>query len=67
MMGKIGASLARGLAWAGAVFPALIWNLIGLCGVVGIGYGAWLIYQPAGFIAGGVLLVMGAAMLAPRA
>lgn len=35
-------------------------DAIGLAGVAAITYGAWLIYQPAGFIVGGVLLIAGA-------
>jgi hypothetical protein len=34
-------------------------------GAGGIAYGAWLVYQPAGFIAGG-LLVLAAGVLAAR-
>mgnify|MGYP001070936115 CR=1 FL=1 len=31
-------------------------DFVGLCGVALIGYGAWLIFPPAGFIASGVIL-----------
>ena len=65
-MGKLGAVLAATLTRVGQALPALVWNVIGLAGVVGIAYGAWLIYEPAGFIAGGALLLVGAAVLAPR-
>ena len=36
----------------------------GLCGVGLVSYGAWLIYPPAGFITGGLLLIVGALMVA---
>lgn len=31
-------------------------DFIGLAGVGLVGYGSWLIYEPAGFIAAGVIL-----------
>ena len=31
-------------------------DFIGLVGIALVGYGAWLIYEPAGFIAPGVIL-----------
>lgn len=65
-MGKIGRSLGVGLLHAGAALPTLFWNLTGLGGMGLIAYGAWLVYEPAGFIVGGVLLLGGALLLAPR-
>lgn len=66
MMGKVGAALGATMMGAARMLPALVWNLIGLSGVAAMAYGAWLIYQPAGFIVGGILLLAGAAVLAPR-
>ena len=48
---------------AGAV-PGLVRDLAGLCGVGLVSYGAWMIYPPAGFIAGGILLIVGALLIA---
>lgn len=45
--------------------PAVLLNGAGAAGVALIGYGAWLIYAPAGFIAWGMLLLAGA-ILASR-
>lgn len=56
-------AIARGIA--GAV-PALLRDVSGLAGAVGISYGAWLVYQPAGFIVGGALLLAGALLSAAR-
>ncbi len=46
-----------------AAAPVLLRDGAGLAGAVAIAYGAWLIYPPAGFIAGGVLLLAGAIAL----
>lgn len=54
---------ARGLF---AAVPVITRDLAGLCGAGLVAYGAWLIYVPAGFIVGGVLLIL-AAVLAARA
>ena len=48
---------------AGAV-PGLIRDLAGLCGVGLVSYGAWLICPPAGFITAGILLIVGALLIA---
>lgn len=50
-------------AIAGAV-PGVIRDLAGLSGVGLVSYGAWLIYPPAGFIAAGSLLIVGALLAA---
>ena len=47
---------------AGAV-PGLVRDLAGLCGVGLVSYGAWMIYPPAGFITGGLLLIVGALLI----
>ena len=46
------------------VVPSLVRDLAGLCGVGLVSYGAWMIYPPAGFIAGGILLIVGALLIA---
>lgn len=47
-----------------ARFAALARDAAGLAGAGLIAYGAWLVYAPAGFIAGGALLIAGALLLA---
>jgi hypothetical protein len=47
-----------------AAVPNLLRDLAGLAGIGAIAYGAWMIYPPAGFITGGLLLVVGALALA---
>jgi len=54
---------ARGIL---AAVPVVTRDLAGLGGAGLVAYGAWLIYVPAGFIVGGVLLIL-AAVLAARA
>jgi len=54
---------ARGIL---AAVPVVTRDLAGLAGAGLVAYGAWLIYVPAGFIVGGVLLIL-AAVLAARA
>ena len=44
----------------------LIRDLLGLVGVAAMSYGAWLIYEPAGFIVGGVIVAAVAAIGAFR-
>lgn len=39
-------------------------DLSGVFAVGAISYGAWLIYQPAGFIVGGLLVLTGVVMAA---
>ena len=48
---------------AGAV-PGVVRDLAGLAGVGLVSYGAWMIYPPAGFVAGGLLLIVGALLAA---
>lgn len=38
----------------------LLRDLAGISAVVAISYGSWLIYEPAGFIVGGALVLTGA-------
>jgi hypothetical protein len=44
--------------------PGLLRDIAGICGVSLVSYGAWLIYPPAGFIVGGMLLTLGTLLLA---
>lgn len=37
--------------------PAALCDLVGFAGAGLISYGAWLIYVPAGFLVGGILLM----------
>lgn len=60
-MMKLVVAGARGLL---AVVPVLVRDLVGLAGAGLVSYGAWLIYPPAGFLAGGVLLIAAAALAA---
>jgi hypothetical protein len=60
MMKLLGAAL-RVVAVA---MPGLMRDVAGLCGVGLVSYGAWLIYPPAGFITAGILLIVGALVLA---
>lgn len=39
---------------------ALIRDAAGLAGAASVSYGAWLIYEPAGFVAGGLILMVAA-------
>jgi hypothetical protein len=50
-------ALAKGL-------PTFARDAAGLAGCGLVSYGAWLIYDPAGFIVGGLVLVVGAFMSA---
>ena len=47
-----------------AAAPGVVRDLAGLSGVGLVSYGAWLIYPPVGFIAGGSLLIIGALLAA---
>lgn len=52
---------AAGFVRAGVT---IIFDLPGLAGVASITYGAWLIYEPAGFLVGGVMGVAWSALAA---
>lgn len=54
------------LRWLRGSAPALFFDLAGTAGVALISYGAWLIYEPAGYITGGIMLVAGALLGARR-
>lgn len=57
---KVGATVRRAA-------PTLCRDVAGLAGVGSIAYGAWLVYEPAGFISAGVLLLAGVLQLARQA
>jgi hypothetical protein len=60
-MMKLLATAVRTIAMA---VPSLVRDLAGLCGVGLVSYGAWMIYPPAGFITGGLLLIVGTLLIA---
>ena len=51
------ARLRKALASAGRCAPHAIADGLGFAGAGAIAYGAWLIYAPAGFLVGGMLLM----------
>lgn len=57
-------TLQRGAAAACASLVNAAPDGLLLCGAAAISYGAWLIYAPAGFIAGGALLIAGGVLMA---
>ncbi len=59
-------SIVAGTRGLVAAVPVMTRDLAGLGGAALVAYGTWLIYVPAGFIIGGVLLIL-AAVLAARA
>lgn len=47
------------IARAARILADMIRDAFGLGAVASISYGAWLVYEPAGFIVGGVLILVG--------
>jgi hypothetical protein len=47
--------------------PEIIADLAGIAGAGLLGWGAYSIYEPAGFIAGGVMLLVGAVLFSRAA
>lgn len=62
---QIAARAARGLRGLGKTAADWSPDALMAAGAGGISYGAWLVYEPAGFIVGGVLLLI-AGVLAAR-
>ncbi len=56
--------LAAALRVVAVAMPGLMRDVAGLCGVGLVSYGAWMIYPPAGFITGGLLLIVGTLLIA---
>ena len=54
---KLAAACGRAVARS---LPDMVRDIAGLAGAALIAYGWWLIYPPAGYIAGGVLLLAAA-------
>lgn len=46
--------------------PGALCDAAGFCGAGCIAYGAWLVYQPAGFLVGGALLIVGGVLFGKR-
>jgi hypothetical protein len=46
------------------VLPEVLVDSLGVGGTLAIAYGAWEIYRPAGWIAGGVFALSGALLMA---
>ena len=42
--------------------PDLLRDIAGIIAVAMISYGAWLVYEPAGYIVGGLLMLIGVIM-----
>jgi hypothetical protein len=66
MLQRVSAGLVTASHHVGRVLPALIRELAGLAGAGLIAYGAWLVYAPAGFVTGGILLLAGSLAAAAR-
>ena len=54
---RASAGLRKALASAARRTPHVVADALGFAGAGAIAYGAWLIYVPAGFLVGGVLLM----------
>lgn len=52
------------LAKVGGALSAGFSDILISAGVAGISVGAWMVYAPAGFIVGGVLLLVGGVLAA---
>lgn len=64
---RIAAASGAGVRAFGRALPALLRDLAGLAGIGLVAYGAWMIHPPAGFITGGIMLVVGAYLLGAKA
>lgn len=67
MFKTIGINVAAGCRAVARAVPGALVDLVGLGGVGSIAYGAWRVYEPAGFIVGGLLLLAGAIVLGAKA
>ena len=66
MLKKIGSAFGGFVAACGRGVGRIAADVIGLGAVGFISYGAWLIYEPAGFIVGGVLVLAGVLLASAR-
>lgn len=67
MLKRIGGVVGAGLKAFAKALPTMMRDGAGLIGVGLIAYGAWLVHPPAGFITGGVLLLVGAVLVSLNA
>jgi len=63
MLKTIGTNFVAACSKIGHASADLLRELAGLAAVGLIAYGTWLIYEPAGFIVGGFLLLIGVILL----
>lgn len=63
----IAASLGNAVGSIAGRAPFVIRDLAGILAVAAISYGSWLAYAPAGFVAGGVLVLTGVVLSARSA
>lgn len=67
-MNKAMQALQRGIAAAGAAVSAAVAenrsDALMVAGAAAVSYGAWMIYAPAGYIAGGVQLIAAGVLVA---
>jgi hypothetical protein len=47
-----------------AALPVVLCDLVGIAGAAAVAYGAWQIYQPAGWVVGGTLAIAAAWLVA---
>lgn len=66
MIESIADGCIRVVAFCLRMLPDLIRDAAGLAAVGSISYGAWLIYEPAGFIVGGILVLAGVIVSSKR-
>lgn len=66
MFKSLGNAAASGVHAVGRALPGLTVDVVGIGAVGLISYGAWRIYEPAGFIVGGILLLAGAVVLGAK-
>lgn len=64
MLKRFSARIAALLVCAGKVGPVVLRDTAGLGAVGLISYGSWLVYEPAGFIVAGVMLLAGSLLTA---
>lgn len=66
MLARVRAAISAAASGMAAVVPVMMRDCAGLAGAAAIAYGAWMIYPPAGYIAGGFLVLAGAVLTARR-